>query len=493
MNVRRHAIVALLAVAGPIGLVSCGSSDPAVLALVGSGQESARNGASASLTMGGSADAKMAPFANIEYKVIGDLPNLGESGRAWTLERLSAKTAVARLEKVAAALGVEGDVLADKKDKSAYTIGADTKSGTGMWLYVGESESYWSYNSMSYATIKSPASCTKSPDGTESCSESGEAPAPPKNLASKSEALASVRTFVSGAGENVDDFVMTATSDDWSTNVQATLKLGGVATSYAWWFSFGEDGALTGASGQFIQPAKADKYPLVNPASAIDRMTSPMFAMRGVGVAGGSGVDAVSSAPVAGDEVAEGEVEARVDPSVANTTPPVPETITINITDVRLTLMTAYLAEGRVMLLPAYTFSNVDGDVGTVFAVADKYLQTTTPDTVVDEPTPDTVVVEPDPGASGSSSAAGGGGTSGAVDPAPPGDDVLASSVDVKTVTAELVGLAEDEAMKVAAANGWTVRVASRDGEEMMLTADYSPDRVNLTVLSGKVTSVSLG
>jgi hypothetical protein len=42
-------------------------------------------------------------------------------------------------------------------------------------------------------------------------------------------------------------------------------------------------------------------------------------------------------------------------------------------------------------------------------------------------------------------------------------------------------------------ANGWVVRIAARDGEFFMLTEDYSENRVNLSVKSGKVITITIG
>jgi hypothetical protein len=57
----------------------------------------------------------------------------------------------------------------------------------------------------------------------------------------------------------------------------------------------------------------------------------------------------------------------------------------------------------------------------------------------------------------------------------------------------KIIGLREDEAMKVAASNGWEFRVSARDGEQYMLTTDYIPNRVNVVIVDGEVTEVSVG
>lgn len=57
----------------------------------------------------------------------------------------------------------------------------------------------------------------------------------------------------------------------------------------------------------------------------------------------------------------------------------------------------------------------------------------------------------------------------------------------------QLVGMTERAANACGAVNGWTVRVAERDGEPLMLTKDYRRDRVNLTVVGERVTAVYVG
>jgi hypothetical protein len=57
----------------------------------------------------------------------------------------------------------------------------------------------------------------------------------------------------------------------------------------------------------------------------------------------------------------------------------------------------------------------------------------------------------------------------------------------------QLLGLPEEEATKVAMANGWLVRVAARDGEFFMLTKDYVENRVNLSVKNGIVIAITVG
>jgi hypothetical protein len=55
------------------------------------------------------------------------------------------------------------------------------------------------------------------------------------------------------------------------------------------------------------------------------------------------------------------------------------------------------------------------------------------------------------------------------------------------------VGLSETDALELAKANGWEVRVVSRDGVDEAVTMDYRMDRVNLTIVDDTVTISTVG
>lgn len=55
------------------------------------------------------------------------------------------------------------------------------------------------------------------------------------------------------------------------------------------------------------------------------------------------------------------------------------------------------------------------------------------------------------------------------------------------------IGATEVEATACATSMGLTVRLASRDGKDYMLTMDYSPTRVNFTVEEEIVTAATVG
>jgi hypothetical protein len=141
--------------------------------------------------------------------------------------------------------------------------------------------------------------------------------------------------------------------------------------------------------------------------------------------------------------------------------------------------MQTTLTNNSTILLPAYTFTNADGDVGTVLAIEEKYLSLGDSE-VTDggEPEPEPKPVDP------ATPAVDPGQAKNPTDPVAALDDASAK---------RLIGLAEVEAQKVAAELGWQVRVAMRDGEAFMLTTDYQTNRVNLTITKGLVTNVVIG
>jgi hypothetical protein len=56
-----------------------------------------------------------------------------------------------------------------------------------------------------------------------------------------------------------------------------------------------------------------------------------------------------------------------------------------------------------------------------------------------------------------------------------------------------LIGFTESDAESCAAQIGWAFRVGERDGESFALTADYSLQRVTVSVTKDLVTAVAVG
>ncbi len=74
--------------------------------------------------------------------------------------------------------------------------------------------------------------------------------------------------------------------------------------------------------------------------------------------------------------------------------------------------------------------------------------------------------------------------------PQPDGADMT----EITQVRADLlVGFSEADAESCAVSLGWVFRVGERDGEGFALTADYSQQRVTVSVTNDLVTAVAVG
>jgi hypothetical protein len=239
------------------------------------------------------------------------------------------------------------------------------------------------------------------------------------------------------------NYPLSAVQANGSTIVTGYLTLGGIETNLATQFIFNAAGDVVSASGPMITIAMAGRFPILTPAAAVKRLNNPSFAL--IGDVTRLAATSVSSSPSS--------------PGTSSSETVVP------ITGVRFTLMETKLANLTHMLLPAYTFFNADGDVGTVLAITDDHLTFRERAVVSTE----TVPVS--------------------------GGDVPPTQTQPldENSAQQLLGLPEAEATKVAMANGWLVRIAARDGEFFMLTQDYVENRVNLSVKSGKVIAITVG
>ena len=452
MSHRRFFSPVAAVVASVLLFVACGPSDPLVLSLKSSQVKSGSNRANPASARNAE-DAKLAYAQDVSYSVLNELPDLGDTGAAWSVSPL--KENKGTLKKLAIALGVSGEVV--KEDTNNFSIGFDDKTGAGLRLYVDVSSAWWNYSSGSVGSgsVSSPA-CA--PD-TE-CVDAGRPvvdPAPPVNLPDEATAIALVTKLLQDAGLRVKLYALSATKTEWSTDVVGTLMARDVSSNISLHVSFGSDAKITFASGPLVELKDAGSYPLVAPKDAVKRLSQLQYGL--VGPTARSAIDMSVSSPAT-----DGSASAAID---------------VPITGVRLALMQTTLTNNSSILLPAYTFTNADGDVGTVLAIEDKYLSYGDSE-VTDGADP---VPEPKPADPGSP----------AVDPGQAENPTNPVAALDDASAKKLIGLTEAEAQKVATELGWQVRVAMRDGEAFMLTTDYQTNRVNLTITKGSVTFVVVG
>lgn len=367
---------------------------------------------------------------SVTYEVRGPLPDLGDRLLAWSVGRR--RKPGGELGKIAFALNIKGVV--EKIDDNSFVVKDETGKSHYANLFVDEAGGWWTYSN---GVQKSEPACASSDSSCEWHVETS------KSLLSAGEAIRRTNQILARADMVPTNYPLTAVQENESTVVTGLLTLGGIKTNLATQFIFNSNGDITYASGPMISIAMAGRFPILTPAEAVKRLNNPVFATIG-SVARLAATSSTSTQSSNGNSSSE---------------------TVVPITGVRFTLMETKLANLTHMLLPAYTYFNDDGEVGTVLAITDDHLVVPR-DAVV---TTETVPIR-----------------GGEVPPVP------SQPLDDKTAQ-QLLGLAETEATKVAMVKGWVVRIAARDGEFFMLTEDYSQNRVNLSVKHGTVIAITIG
>jgi len=414
-----------VAIACVLGLTSCVHDGPVKILLASSQSESGR--VRMSLEHSG---APVDTIPNtVTFDVRGPLPDLGDRLLAWSIGRR--RKPAGELAKIAFAMNVQGVV--EKIDDNAYVVKDTTGKSHFANLFVDEAGGWWTYTN---GAQQSESGC---PAGDTSCEKQD---LDVRNVLSPGEAIRRTNQILDRADMVPLNYPLDAVSTADSTVVTGFLTLGGIKTNLAVQFIFDRKGEVVSASGPMIAIAMAGRYPILTPAEAVKRLNNPLFATIG------SVTRLAATASISQSSDASSSSETVVP-----------------ITSVRFTLMEAKLANLTHMLLPAYTYFNAEGEVGTVLAIADDRLAFSR-DAVI---TTETVPIR---------------GGDVPTQPTQPLDENTAQ---------QLLGLPEAEATKVAMERGWVVRIAARDGEFFMLTQDYSGNRVNLSVKNGKVIAITIG
>lgn len=484
--------VAVGAVAIVVAVTRGGSGDdaePIVFSVAQSTLSSRMAGAAESTADAAMPNNKMAAVApyEVEYEVEGDLPALDDKAQSWKSKGAPSKK---QMNSIVKALGVEGDLVARKKDEGGgFVAGPIDGSAPSVSFGDAEFDPYlnW-YYSAAWVTSSRSSEPAVAPDTATSDSATSdevvEVPMEmkkPENLPSKDEARDRAKSIMSDAGVDVRDDDIEVYADEWSVSVTAWTRVGEVRAPMSWTFGFGDEGAITWAGGNLLSFEKGPKFPRVGALAGVERLGDPKYS-------GWYGYGPVAKGVT---EPAFADDSAMVAPSPAGDAPNrltttdsvVPVVQTVVITGVKESLTPIIDADNVMWLVPSYEYTVKDGYTMSALAITDEFIQQATP-------IPDTAV------GGGTSSGSGSSGVSEGSEGAAGSGETL-PVVDVPALSQEeavtLVGLTEDEAVKVAESNGWITRVSSRDGEDFQLTLDYVTNRVNLAIVDGKVTGVSVG
>lgn len=401
------------------------------------------------------------------FAVTADLATLTGIGRSWFVPAETRPTAT-DLARIAKAFGVSGAVDALPADAGGgWILGTQdgvsplvTVFGNGLWSYstrFGSREMTGDCGRMVPATTVGAAVTP----ALDACPGVIDCPTPaksaPTNLPTRVEALAKAKALFTALGS--PDVDVEVTVDDTQVSIAGYILLDGFRSPVGGMFvSYGEGGVVESASGSIAIVQRGDEYPLVGTAAALARLNGEEF---------------------------------YGDPG------------TVTFSKVSRSLTEVYADDGTDLLLPAYTFSNDADESVTVVAIPDEYLQSTDSTVMVDPAipvvspeipvvSPEIPVVSPDSSfACSESSVVPGLAVPPTPRSAPPVIDTTARAGNPTVDAAKiLVGLTPDAAATKARSLGWTLRVSKENGEDLMVTADYSQTRVNVETAKGIVTAI---
>ncbi len=511
--------LAFAAAAVLVGLTACGSANSSTTAtkapvVIHVGASSGAGGGKAESP----AADRMMMMQDVTFVYDGAYPDLGDTAQAWSLPA-GATPDLARVKKIAALLGAEGDIRELSADQGGgWMVGAADYSTATLAVSTDGMSSWW-FNPAPTADGTATGVGCAAPDSSGGGSAGVdpaapappadsvvdeprpcEAPAPPANVPNKDQALAAATTLFADTGYDTASYEFDTYADEWSANVTAYLLLDGHRSPITMSVGFGAEGAVSWASGNLAVPVAVDGYPLVSGAEAVQRLNDDsgrwgwFGGSPGIMYAADSGVATGAPSPAPVNAATEAVAPVPPDTAVVDPTPisqPVCDTatkciaepgvpaepITVHLNSMRLDMTSVWSEDGSIWLLPAYTFGSTDGSEYTMVAVDSSYLDvpeptpvdTTPVDTVTSGIPVDTVAVDT------------------TIDTTIGKGDV---GPDVATAESVLVGLSLDEAIKVAESNSWTVRVSTLDGVAQILTADFQTNRVNLAVQDSMIVGV---
>ena len=491
--------------------VACGddpdASGPPILRIAG-GVSSDRNSADSSLTGAPeSSGDKMMWMGQQHFTAVGDLPSLDTDAPSYVIS--ASDVAKRDLNSLLKVFSIKDEFVAQDANMGGGFLAGEYNTGDSPTMYVSaDAMHYWSYQAP-WSRSMTDVGCAIPPvaegdtvPSVESCS----VPTPPENVPSAAQAEDLFDQMLKDLGLKPKDFITESYADEWNANVTGYLTIDGVRTSLSWSASYGADAELVWASGVLAEVTQAADYPRIGTAQGIERLNNdqqygwggPMarggiayddMAVKSQGAprALAQGIEPVSEEVVGVTVDAEPEImpmtvttepetlEGTVDsPPIAQEMP----VIEIEIVAVEEELLSLYGEDGLIYLVPGYAFLAAEESGWTprymVSALPDEFIEEANTDSV-DLPTTDvTEVPVPE-----------------TIDPS---DPVVDAEIEITQEAADtLLGMAEGDATKMAANNGWGVRVGQRDDEMFALTKDYRMDRVTLTIVADEVTKVDVG
>jgi len=512
--------------------VACGddpdASGPPILRITG-GVSSDGNSADSSPTGAPeSSGDKMMWMALQHFTAVRDLPSLDSDAPSYVIS--ASDIAKRDLNSLREVFSIKDEFVAQDANMGGGYLAGEYNTGDSPTMYVSaDAMHYWSYQapwsrSMTDVgcaippvtegdtpSVEPPVAEGDTVTSVEPCS----VPTPPENVPSAAQAEDLFKQMLKDLGLKPKDFITESYADEWNASVTGYLTIDGVRTSLSWSASYGADAELVWASGVLAEVTQAADYPRIGTAQGIERLNNDQqYGWGGPMARGGIAYDDMAVTSVAEavaspgapralaqgiEPVSEELIGVTVDTApetLAGTVDTQPETlegtidireeyervIEIEIVAVEEELLSLYGADGEIYLVPGYAFLAAEESGWTprymVSALPDEFIEEANTDSV-DLPTPDVTEV-PMPETI----------VPGTMDPSEP-------VVDEPNITQEaadtLLAMTEGDATKMAANNGWEVRVGQRDDEMFALTKDWRAIRVTLTIVADEVTKVDVG
>ena len=496
--------------------VACGddpdASGPPILRITG-GVSSDRN--SADQTAGApesSSSDKMMWMGQQHFTAVNDLPSLDSDAPSYVIS--ASDVAKGDLNSLRKVFSIKDEFVAQDANMGGGYLVGDYNTSDSPTMYVSaDATHYWSYLAP-WSRSMTDVGCAIPPvaegdtvPSVEPCS----VPTPPENVPSAAQAEDLFHQMLKDLGLKPKDFITESYADEWNASVTGYLTIDGVRTSLSWSASFGADAELVWASGVLAEVTQAADYPRIGTAQGIERLNNDQqYGWGGPTARGGVVYDDMAVAsPGAPRALAQGiepvseevvgvtvDAEPEIMPMTVTTepetlegtvdSPPIAQempVIEIEIVAVEEELLSLYGADGSIYLVPGYAFLAAEESGWTprysVSALPDEFIEEASTDSVdvpttdvTEVPVPETIVPE-------------------TIDPS---DPVVDAEIEITQEAADtLLGMTEDDATKMAANNGWGVRVGQRDDEMFALTKDYRLDRVTLTIVADEVTKVDVG
>jgi hypothetical protein len=292
------------------------------------------------ITLGGGDRAEAAMASTIPtrttYRRGPGVPDLKGTAAAWTFPTATVDPSTIR--RLAAALGVAGDVRSVPEgravgdDNGVHLVVASTPDGNWVFTNGEAGGAVWSCASSGEATTSSggvttssveilpsppdadgrspdsPSNSTATPAPAPVMPSGCSAPPPPAGVPGETAAESAARRIITAAGLDLTGAVFVVHADEWSASVTAAPVLDGTPTTgLDTVITFGGEGKVVYAMGRLATPTRADTYPLIGTAAAIDRLQRGVDLM-GPQLLGGTPMraDATIGVPVPQPGSAEG-------------------------------------------------------------------------------------------------------------------------------------------------------------------------------------------